>query len=502
MRAAFINVSAGFQVALICPKLLLVKQHLKNFRKRFKNFQYVIEKISRIESSSQKKEIIINLNNGSINILIGTHAILSNDISFKNLGLIIIDEEQSFGVEQKEKLKKLKPNCHILTLTATPIPRTLQSSIFQLKNISLIKTPPLSRLNIKTFLMLKDQNQIKTIINNELKRDGQVFYVAPRISDLVKIRKNLKNIIPSLQYDVIHGKLSNRNIEESYERFFSKKSKLLLSTAMIESGLDISNVNTIIIEKPNLFGLSQLYQLRGRVGRSSRQAYAYLILDNFKDLGDNSLQKLKIISKIQNLGAGFSIASSDLDLRGGGNIVGAEQSGHIKEVGIELYYKMLRETVNKLKNSQISDEEWTPSIKLGFPISIPENYIKDLDMRLSLYRKISNISNIDELEEMLLTLKDRFGKIPSSFTNLFHIIEIKIKAKGLYIKKIDNTNKGFVLEFKNDNMMDVQKLIKLVERNPEILKLMPGSKLFFKNVNTKDSEKIEGLKNLLNTISK
>ena len=502
MRASFISVSAGFQVALICPKLLLVNQHINNFKKRFKNFDYVIKKISRIESNSEKKSIKNGIENGTIDILIGTHAILSSELIFQNLGLIVIDEEQSFGVEQKEILKKIKPNCHILTLSATPIPRTLQSSIFQLKNISLIKTPPLSRLNIKTYLMLKEKKQVKKIIQKEINRDGQVFYVAPRISDLNNIQKDLNSLIPNEKIEVIHGRLSNKNVEESYNRFFLKKSKILVSTAMIESGLDISNVNTIIIEKPQLFGLSQLYQLRGRVGRSSRQAYAYLLLDDFKNISENSIQKLKIISKIQNLGAGLSIASSDLDLRGGGNIVGSEQSGHIKEVGIELYYKMLKETIDELTNVRTTDKDWSPTIKLGFAISIPKDYIKDFDMRLRLYRKISNIVNIDELKDMLSNLNDRFGNIPNSFKNLFHIIEIKIKAKQMNIKKIDNTNKGFVLEFKDDNMIKVENLIKLVEKNSEILKLMPGSKLFFKNIKVKDEEKVISLKNLLQILSK
>ena len=501
MRASFISVSAGFQVALICPKLLLVNQHIKNFKRRFKNFDYVIKKISRIESVSEKKKLKNEIENGFIDILIGTHAILSDKLIFKNLGLIIIDEEQSFGVEQKETLKNIKPNCHILTLTATPIPRTLQSSIFQLKNISLIKTPPLSRLNIKTYLMLKEKKQLKKIIQREINRDGQIFYVAPRISDLRGIQKNLHDIVSDVKIEVIHGRLSNKNIEESYDRFFLKKSKILVSTAMIESGLDISNVNTIIIEKPQLFGLSQLYQLRGRVGRSSRQAYAYLLLDEFKNISENSIQKLKIISKIQNLGAGLSIASSDLDLRGGGNIVGSEQSGHIKEVGIELYYKMLKETIDELQNHK-TNKDWSPIIKLGFAISIPKDYIKDLDMRLRLYRKISNIENIDELKNMLSNLNDRFGNIPTSFKNLFHIIEIKIKAKKMNIKKIDNTNKGFVLEFKNDNMLNVEKVIKLVQKNKEILKLMPGSKLFFKNTKISDQEKVMSLKNFLQILSK
>ncbi len=502
MRATFISVSCGYQVAIICPKLLLANQHAETFKKRFKNFSYKIEKITRLESLNKKKVIKENLKNGSIDILIGTHAILSSNLIFKKIGLIVIDEEQSFGVEQKEKLKKIKPNCHILTLSATPIPRTLQSSIFQIKNISLIKTPPLSRLNIKTYLMRYDSIQIRNIIKNEITRNGQIFYVAPRISDLKGIEKKLTKIVPNLKYELIHGQLANKQIEESYERFFNRKSDLLISTAMIESGLDVSNVNTIIIEKPNLFGLAQLYQLRGRVGRSATQAYAYLIMDNFKNINENAVKKLQIISKIDKLGAGLSIASSDLDLRGGGNIMGSEQSGHIKEVGIELYYKMLKETIKDLKDANQIDEDWSPSIKLGFPISIPENYINDLDLRLNLYREISNIKNTSELDEMLVKLKDRFGKIPISFKNLFYIIEIKILAKKLFIKKIDNSNKGFVLEFKTDNIINVEKLLRLVEKNSKLLKLIPGSKLFYRNTKPNNVDRINDLKNLLIILSK
>ena len=349
MRAAFMCLSAGYQVVMICPKVLLVNQHFKTFSNRFKKFNYRISKISRFESNNEKKKIKEDLINGKINLLISTHAIFANDVSFQKLGLIIIDEEQSFGVEQKEKLKKFKPNCHVLTLTATPIPRTLQSSIFKIKDISLIQTPPINRLNIKTYLMIEDLLQIKKIITNETNRNGQVFYVAPRINDLDDIKKIL-NTIPDIKLGCIHGKLNSSQIEKAYSDFFDKKIDILLSTAMIESGLDLSNVNTIIIEKPQLFGLSQLYQLRGRVGRSSVQAFAYLIIKNIRNLSDDAVKKLKIISKIDKLGAGLSIASNDLSIRGAGNIIGSEQSGHIKEVGVELYYKMVQETVNELQN--------------------------------------------------------------------------------------------------------------------------------------------------------
>ena len=408
MRASFLVLSSGFQVVVICPKVLLVNQHFETFVKRFKGFSYNIEKISRFESYAEKKIIKDKLKLGLIDLIIGTHAILSSDVSFKNLGLIIIDEEQSFGVEQKEKLKKLKPNANILTLSATPIPRTLQTSLLNLRDISLIKTPPVNRLNIKTYLMIGEERLLKKIIENELKREGTNFFVTPRIQDVLELEKRFKKLFKNLNYSVIHSKLNSSTIDKVYNDFFSKKTDLLLSTAMIESGLDISNVNTIIINKPYLFGLSQLYQLRGRVGRSSTQAYAYLLLEKNIPLTDNRMHKLNLISKINKLGAGFSIAANDLDIRGSGNIVGAEQSGHIKEVGIELYYKMLNETISELKNEKKVDSDWSPSINLGFSFNIPDNYIVNLDIRMQIYRRISGIEEIEELREVIKNLEDRF----------------------------------------------------------------------------------------------
>ena len=501
MRAAFICLTAGYQVVMICPKVLLVNQHFLNFKKRFNDFNYKISKISRLESGKEKKIIKKDIENGSIDLLIATHAIFADDIRFLNLGLIIIDEEQSFGVEQKEKLKKFKPNCHILTLSATPIPRTLQSSIFKIKDISLIQTPPVNRLNIKTFLMLEDINQISRAISQELDRQGQVFYVSPRISDLDNIQKKLKKKLPKLNIGVIHGRLANSEVERVYENFYNKNIKVLLSTAMIESGLDLSNVNTIIIEKPNLFGLAQLYQLRGRVGRSSLQAYAYLIIENLNSLNDESLKKVKLISKIDKLGSGLSIASSDLSIRGAGNIIGSEQSGHIKEVGVELYYQMVQDTINEIKNESKQSEKWSPQINLGFSFNISNSYIKDSDERLSLYRQLSHINNVEKLEEIFDNLKDTYGNLPNNFKNLMYLMEIKIIAKELFIKKIDDTNYGFVIEFREDARMDINKLIKFAQINSKLIELKPKSKVILKSVSDKN-EKINHLKEFLNYIQK
>ena len=497
MRAAFLAISAGFQVAMICPKVLLVNQHYETFNKRFRNFNYNISKISRLESYENKKRIKENISSGLIDIVIGSHALLSDEIKFKNLGLIIVDEEQSFGVQQKEKLKKIKPNTHILTLSATPIPRTLQSSFLKIRQISLIKTPPINRINVKTFLTIYDDQFLKKIIKNEIDRKGQVYFVTPKISDQNIIKKKILKIFPNLKFAIINGKLNPKDLENIYNDFFNKKIDLLISTAMIESGLDNSNVNTIIIDKPYLFGLAQLYQLRGRVGRSSIQAFAYLMLEKNLKINDERLNRLKIISQISSLGSGFSIATHDLDMRGGGNIIGSEQSGHIREVGIELYYKMLNETINKIKNENIEQDEWSPSIKLGFSFNIPNNYISNIDTRINIYRKISNITENANLLEIVDDLKDRYGKLPESFENLFKIIEIKILSKKNCIKKIDDCHEGYVLEFKENEINYIDKLIELAKLHPKKIKLLPKSKMMYVTIVKNKLEKISELKKFL-----
>ena len=497
MRAAFLAISAGFQVAMICPKVLLVNQHYETFNKRFRNFNYNISKISRLESYENKKRIKENISSGLIDIVIGSHALLSDEIKFKNLGLIIVDEEQSFGVQQKEKLKKIKPNTHILTLSATPIPRTLQSSFLKIRQISLIKTPPINRINVKTFLTIYDDQFLKKIIKNEIDRKGQVYFVTPKISDQNIIKKKILKIFPNLKFAIINGKLNPKDLENIYNDFFNKKIDLLISTAMIESGLDNSNVNTIIIDKPYLFGLAQLYQLRGRVGRSSIQAFAYLMLEKNLKINDERLNRLKIISQISSLGSGFSIATHDLDMRGGGNIIGSEQSGHIREVGIELYYKMLNETINKIKNENIEQDEWSPSIKLGFSFNIPNNYISNIDTRINIYRKISNITENANLLEIVDDLKDRYGKLPESFENLFKIIEIKILSKKNCIKRIDDCHEGYVLEFKENEINYIDKLIELAKLHPKKIKLLPKSKMMYVTIVKNKLEKISELKKFL-----
>ena len=368
--------------------------------------------------------------------------------------------------------------------------------IFEDKEISLIKTPPINRLNVKTFLMIYDDQFLKKIINNEIERNGQIYFVTPKIDDQNVIKKKILKILPNLRFAIINGKLNAKDIEKVYEDFFNKRIDLLISTAMIESGLDNSNVNTIIIDKPYLFGLAQLYQLRGRVGRSSTQAFAYLMLDKNIKINDERLDRLKIISQINRLGSGFSIAAQDLDMRGG-NIIGSEQSGHIREVGIELYYKMLNETINEIKDKNIEQNEWSPLIKLGFSFNIPDDYITNIDTRMNIYRKISNITEKSELDEIIVDLKDRYGRLPQSFRNLFDIIEVKILSKKNSIIKIDDSVEGYVLEFKENEINYIDKLIELAKLHPNKIKLLPKSKMLYVTVVENKLEKISSLKKFL-----
>ena len=503
MRAAFISVLSGYQVAFLCPTTLLVNQHFKNFSDRFSDFKIKINKISRFNSTSEKIKIYKELEKGNIEILIGTHALFSDEINFKNLGLLIIDEEQSFGVSQKEKLKKIRSEVHILTLTATPIPRTLQSSILGIKDISLIKTPPIDRLPIKTYITKFNKEIVIRAIKTEIERNGQIFYVSPRIKDLKVIEDFLKEKLPNIKSGLVHGGLTPDQINNIYNLFFNGDVKILISTSIIESGLDVSNANTIIINKPNFFGLSQLYQIRGRVGRSSIQAYAYLLLnEDEKEMTENAFRRLEVIKSLDSLGAGFLLANHDMDIRGGGNLVGAEQSGHIREVGIELYQKLIKDAINEIKNIDNVINDWSPTINLGFSVFIPEDYIPDIQIRLNFYRRISSIISEDQMHIILNELEDRFGSIPEEVKNFIKIIEIKNLCKLSNVKKIDLGSKGFVISFKKLEIINKSLLIKLIEKNQNILKLRPDNKLLYLNKSNDKDKKIYEIINFLKILKK
>ena len=385
-------------------------------------------------------------------------------------------------------------------MTATPIPRTLQFSVLGIKDISLITTPPLDRVPIKTFLTKYDASTIRSAITNEVKRGGQLFYITPRIKEIPNIKKRLSNIVPDCKVGIVHGRLKSDNLNSIYEDFFRKKIDILISTSIIESGIDIPNANTIIVEKPNFFGLSQIYQIRGRVGRSEKQAYAFFIIDDNNKISKKAKKRLDIINSLENLGAGFQLASYDLDLRGSGNILGVEQSGQIKEVGFELYQKLIKDSIDDLRNVKSSYSEWSPQINLGLPTLIPENYIKEVDIRLSFYRRISNTYDVNKLKLIFNELQDRFGKLPKELINLSIIIKIKNLCKIANIKKIDLGSKGVIISFRQDPI-NAEKVIEIVRKNPDNFKIRPNNKLLFFNIWNSQKDKINDIIQLLKTFS-
>lgn len=502
MRAAFMiafdHQDDHPQVAIISPTTILCRQHYMSFTERFSGFDININQLSRLISSTQAKIIKKDIESGKINIVVGTHALLSKDIKFKNLKLLIIDEEQHFGVAQKERLKSLKSGVHVLSFSATPIPRTLQMSMSGLKDLSLIATPPIDRLPVRTAVMPFDGIVIRDALMRERFRGGKSFYVVPRIKDIEWVTKKLTEYVPELKFKIAHGQMLPKDIDNIMNEFCDGKFDVLLSTTIIESGIDIAAANTIIIHKSDMLGLSQLYQLRGRVGRGKVRGYAYLTLMNDKITTKHAWQRLEILQNIDSLGAGFTIASHDMDLRGFGNLVGDEQSGHIKEVGSELYQEMLDEAIAELKNQDINQKQldFTPSINLGIPVYIPTTYIEDSSIRLAIYRRTANLKNRSEIEAFKDEMIDRFGLLPEEFNNLLKIVEIKNICYSLKIESLDSGTGGFVVKF-NKNF-DVSNIVmSFVQKFPRHAKIKPDNKLvFIKNLKN-SSDLLEEAKEFL-----
>jgi transcription-repair coupling factor (superfamily II helicase) len=501
IRASFIIASAGYQVALVAPTTILVKQHYKSFFERFKNTSIKVSALSRMTNVSERQSIKQDLISGDINIIIGTHALLSNDVDFNNLGLLIIDEEQHFGVAQKEKIKELQGNIHVLTLTATPIPRTLQLSLSGIKKLSLISTPPVNRLAIRTFVIEWDSVVLIDALLREKNRGGQIFVVCPRVKDIDSLYDRINKMTPELSISVAHGQMKVNELDKSINDFSEGKVDILISTNIIESGIDIPNANTMIIHKSDMFGLSQLYQLRGRVGRGKQRAYTYFTIEKNKILLKKSQQRLDVIKTLDNLGAGFSLASYDMDIRGAGNLLGDEQSGQIKEVGVELYQDMLKDAVNSFKNgSKQIEEVWSPSISLGLSVLIPESYVYDLSTRMSLYRKAGELLNSDDIKNFSDELFDRFGPPPSQVNNLLTTLMIKNKCLKCKINFVDAGPKGLLLGFKNNFFKETEKLITLVNNSSGQLKIRPDQKLFFQKSLKTNEDKIETALSLINQL--
>jgi len=504
MRAAFVAAMAGLQVALVCPTTLLARQHFNNFVARFEGFPIRIGRLSRLVPASEARATKEALTDGQVDIVIGTHAILAKGIDFKRLGLVIVDEEQRFGVTHKERLKALKTDVHVLTLTATPIPRTLQMAMSGLRELSVIQTPPVDRLAVRTYVMPWDPVVLREALLREHYRGGQSFFVTPRIADLPDIEDFLREHVPEIRYVIAHGQMAPTEVEERMSAFYDKKFEVLVSTTIIESGLDIPSANTMIINRADRFGLAQLYQLRGRVGRAKIRAYAYLTTPPERMMTDTAEKRLKVLSDLESLGAGFQLASHDLDIRGAGNLLGDEQSGHIKEVGYELYQAMLEEAILEARagGKLTRPTDFSPQITIDAPILIPESFVPDLDLRMGLYRRLNEIDETPGIDAFAAEMIDRFGKLPDETENLLRLMEIKLHAKRACIAKLDIGPKGALVAFHESSFPNIDGLLAYVARLGDVAKLRPDNKLVINRVWSDPKARLNGALQLSRGLAK
>ena len=495
MRAAFVAAMQGAQVAVIAPTTLLARQHYKSFAERFRGFPLQVRPLSRFVSAKDAKLTREGMKNGTVDIVIGTHALLAKDTRFRDLGLLIIDEEQHFGVAHKERLKQLRSDVHVLTLTATPIPRTLQLSLSGVRDLSIIGTPPVDRLAIRTYVSEFDGVTIREALLREHYRGGQSFYVVPRITDLPEIEDFLKTHVPEVSYIVAHGQMAAGELDDRMNAFYDGKYDVLLATTIVESGLDIPTANTMVIHRADMFGLAQLYQIRGRVGRSKTRAYAYLTTRPRKPLTATAEKRLRVLGSLDTLGAGFTLASQDLDIRGAGNLLGEEQSGQMRDVGYELYQSMLEEAIAKIRAGEaegiVEEGDWSPSIGLGVPVLIPENYVPDLDVRLGLYRRLSGLDGKVELEGFAAELIDRFGPLPREVNTLLLVVRIKAMCKKAGIAKLDGGPKGATVQFHNDKFASPVGLVEFI-RDQKGLAKVKDNKIVVRRDWKTDGDKIKG----------
>jgi transcription-repair coupling factor (superfamily II helicase) len=483
MRAAFVAVQSSKQVAILVPTTLLAQQHFENFRDRFADWPVTVELISRFRTAKQQSAVIERLNQGEIDIIVGTHKLLQTDIQFKNLGLVIIDEEHRFGVQQKERLKSLRSEVDILTMTATPIPRTLNMAMSGMRDLSIIATPPARRLAVKTFVREDDPKLVKEAILRELLRGGQVYYLHNEVKTIEKVGEELRALVPEARIGIGHGQMRERELEQVMSDFYHKRYNVLLSTTIIETGIDVPNANTIIIDRADKFGLAQLHQLRGRVGRSHHQAYAYLLTPHPKSVSPDAQKRLEAISMAEDLGAGFTLATHDLEIRGAGELLGEEQSGQIQGIGFTLYMEMLEEAIQSIKEGKTPNLDKPlnhgAEINLRIPALIPDDYLPDVHNRLIMYKRISGAKNETELKELQIEMIDRFGMLPEQTKNLFRQTQIKLTADALGIIKLDAGSASGKLEFDAEPKVDPFTLVTLVQRYPTKFKLEGASHLKF-----------------------
>ena len=507
LRAAFVVAMSGQQVAVVAPTTLLARQHFKTFTERFDGWPVKVRRLSRLVPAREAAETREALKNGEVEIVVGTHAVLSKQVGFRDLGLVIVDEEQHFGVKHKEKLKELRADVHMLTLTATPIPRTLQMSLSGLREMSIIATPPVDRLAVRTYVTPWDPVVVREALLREKYRGGQAYYVAPRIADLPELERFLRTQVPEVKFLVGHGQMAPTQLEEVMSAFYDGQYDVLLSTTIVESGLDIPTANTLIIHRADMFGLSQLYQLRGRVGRAKSRAYAYLTTPAEKQITLSAEKRLKVLQSLDSLGAGFQLASHDLDIRGGGNLLGEEQSGHIREIGVELYQQMLEDAVNELKTRAgaeglETDRGWSPQINTGAAVLIPEAYVPDLNVRLSLYRRLSDAEKAQDREALAAELIDRFGPLPPEAGQLLKVVAIKGLCREANVAKIDVGPKGAVVSFRNDDFKNPAGLIDFIGKNPVAWRIRPDHKVVVKGEWETPEQRLNAAERVLRELAK
>jgi transcription-repair coupling factor (superfamily II helicase) len=501
MRAAFVAVQNNKQVALLVPTTLLAQQHYESLRDRFADWPVEVDVISRFKTTAEQNAVLERVAAGKVDILVGTHRLLNNEIKYADLGLLIIDEEHRFGVRQKEKLKALRADVDILTLTATPIPRTLNMSLAGIRDLSLIVTPPSKRLSVKTFVRETQDGLIKEAVSRELLRGGQVFYLHNEVKSIERTASHLQEIVPQARIGIAHGQMAERELEKVMTDFYHKRFNILLCTTIIETGIDIPSANTIVIDRADKFGLAQLHQLRGRVGRSHHQAYAYLLLPTQTKLTPDAQKRIDAIQSASDLGAGFTLASHDLEIRGAGELLGDEQSGHMQKIGFTLFTEMLEEAVAAIKDGRAPSVDLEPAkavdINLRIPALIPDDYLPDVHIRLIMYKRISACKDADELRDLQVEMIDRFGMLPKPLQLLFRVTHIKLAAQGFGINKIDANASTGRLEFKQETKVDGLSLIELVQEQPQLFKFSGPSQLNFTHNAEVPDDKLDFIEALL-----
>jgi transcription-repair coupling factor (superfamily II helicase) len=497
IRAAFKAAQDGKQVAVLVPTTILAEQHYLTFSQRMKDYPMKIASLSRFKAKKEQEQILKDLGEGKLDIAIGTHRLLSKDVKFKDLGLLIVDEEQRFGVEHKEKLKQLKATTDVLTLTATPIPRTLQMSLMGLKDISIIRTPPGDRLSIKTYLASFSEEVIENAIRHELSRGGQVFFIHNRVQSIGKIAELIERIVPEAKTVVAHGQMPESQLERAMIGFYQKKFDVLVATAIIENGLDVPNANTLIVNRADAFGLSQLYQIRGRVGRSQTRAFAYFLVPETAVITEDARERLSVLQRFVELGSGYHIATHDLEIRGGGDVLGQAQSGHIGSVGYEMYLELLQEEIHRLKGEEVAEPLEEVEINLPFAAMLPDSYVPDMKDRLALYRRLSSLRLEEQVDDARKELEDRYGTLPPEAEELLCVIQLKVLMRRMGLRGLTVGPKGASLSPGKDPLLEPGTILYLVQSRPSDYAILPEGKFVLKGGFTSSSELYDKLRQLL-----